>query len=95
MLPEVNDLVLERDGDLLTIWFNRPEVKNALSDAMAGELAAVLEALPSETDIRFVVLRGKGGALYRKRMGKRRVHFCTWADGAVECGRECVRLFAL
>lgn len=62
MLPEVNQLLLERDGDLLTIWFNRPEVKNALSDEMAGELAAVLEALPAERDIRFVILRGKGGA---------------------------------
>ncbi len=62
MLPEVSNLILERDGDLLTIWFNRPEVKNALSDEMAGELAAVLEALPEEKDIRFVILRGKGGA---------------------------------
>ena len=62
MLPEVNQLILDRDGDLLTIWFNRPEVQNALSDEMAGELAAVLEALADEKDIRFVILRGKGGA---------------------------------
>ncbi len=62
MLPTVNKLILERDRDLLTIWFNRPEVKNALSDEMAGELASVLEALPAEKDIRFVILRGKGGA---------------------------------
>jgi isohexenylglutaconyl-CoA hydratase len=62
MLPEVNNLILDRDGDVLTIWFNRPEVKNALSDEMAGELSAVLEALPGEKDIRFVILRGKGGA---------------------------------
>jgi isohexenylglutaconyl-CoA hydratase len=62
MLPEVRNLILERDDDLLTIWFNRPEVKNALSDEMAAELAAVLEALAAEKDIRFVILRGKGGA---------------------------------
>ena len=62
MLPEVNTLILDRSGDLLTIWFNRPEVKNALSDEMAGELASVLEALQEERDIRFVILRGKGGA---------------------------------
>lgn len=62
MLPDVNNLVLEQDGDLLTIWFNRPEVKNALSDEMADELASVLEALPGESDIRIVILRGKGGA---------------------------------
>lgn len=62
MLPNVSQLILEREGDLLTIWFNRPEVKNALSDQMASELASVLEALPDETSIRFVILRGKGGA---------------------------------
>lgn len=62
MLPTVENLLLEREGDLLTIWFNRPEVKNALSDEMASELASVLEALPQEKDIRFVILRGKGGA---------------------------------
>lgn len=62
MLPEVNQLILEQDGATLTIWFNRPEVKNALSNEMAGELASVLEALPAEKDIRFVILRGKGGA---------------------------------
>ena len=61
MLPTVENLILERDGDTLIIWFNRPEAKNALSQAMADELAAVLEALPAATDIRFVILRGKGG----------------------------------
>lgn len=62
MLPDVNNLILEQDGDALTIWFNRPEVKNALSDEMAGELATVLEALPGESGVRIVILRGKGGA---------------------------------
>lgn len=60
MLPNVENLLLEPDGDVLTIWFNRPESRNALSTAMAEELALVLEALPDEP-FRFVVLRGKGG----------------------------------
>ena len=61
MLPAVDNLLLERETDTLTIWFNRPEVRNALSTAVADDLALVLEALPLEIDIRFVVLRGKGG----------------------------------
>jgi len=61
MLPEVNNLLLEQDGDTLTLWFNRPEVRNALSREVADDLAAVLEALPREASIRFVILRGKGG----------------------------------
>lgn len=61
MLPNVDHLLLEPEGETLTIWFNRPEARNALSAAMAEELAAVLEALPA-TSYRFVILRGKGGA---------------------------------
>lgn len=61
MLPDVSHILLEREGDTLTIWFNRPEVRNALSTEVADDLAAVLEALPAQADVRFVVLRGKGG----------------------------------
>jgi isohexenylglutaconyl-CoA hydratase len=60
MLPAVENLLLEPSGDTLTIWFNRPESRNALSAGMADELASVLEALPREP-YRFVVLRGKSG----------------------------------
>jgi len=61
MLPKVDNILLEQDQDTLTIWFNRPEVRNALSAEVTDDLAAVLEALPGEKEIRFVVLRGKGG----------------------------------
>lgn len=60
MLPTVNTLLLEEDGDTLTVLFNRPETRNALSEEMAGEFNSVLESLPG-TDFRFVVLRGNGG----------------------------------
>jgi len=59
-LPSVEHLLLEPEGDSLTIWFNRPERRNALSAAMADELAEVLEALPGSA-FRFVILRGRGG----------------------------------
>ena len=61
MLPDVKNLLLEQQGDTLTIWFNRPEVRNALSREVADDLAVSFEALPDEESIRFVVLRGKGG----------------------------------
>lgn len=61
MLPNVKHILLEQDNDTLTIWFNRPEVRNALSAEVADDLASVLEALPHSSGIRFVVLRGKGG----------------------------------
>jgi isohexenylglutaconyl-CoA hydratase len=61
MLPTVEHLLLEASGPVLTVWFNRPESRNALSSAMADELAAVFEALPDEP-YRFIVLRGRGGS---------------------------------
>ena len=30
-LPSTNTLILERQGSVLKIWFNRPEAKNALN----------------------------------------------------------------
>jgi isohexenylglutaconyl-CoA hydratase len=61
MLPEVSNILLEQTGDTLTIWFNRPEVRNALSAEVADDLAATFESLPGEKAVRFVILRGKGG----------------------------------
>ena len=61
MLPEVSNILLEQKGDTLTIWFNRPEVRNALSADVADDLATTFESLPDETAVRFVILRGMGG----------------------------------
>lgn len=61
MLPQTEQLLLEQTAGTLTIWFNRPEVRNALSQDVADELYAVLSALPEQRDIRAVILRGKGG----------------------------------
>ncbi len=60
-LPKTNDLVLERAGSVLTIWFNRVEAKNSLSGEMVAELDAVLDAVQGDRDIRTLVIRGKGG----------------------------------
>lgn len=60
-LPETKDLLLERAGSVLTIWFNRPEAKNSLSEEMVNELDAVLDAAADDRSLRTLVLRGKGG----------------------------------
>jgi len=61
MLPQVDCLELEREGALLTIWFNQPQTRNALSSEVSRDLLAVLEALPAVEGLRWVVLRGRGG----------------------------------
>ena len=67
-LPETQDLVLEHQGSVLTIWFNRPEAKNSISNEMVDELHAVLDAARDLPGLRTLILRGKDGI------------FCAGAD---------------
>jgi methylglutaconyl-CoA hydratase len=44
----------------LTIWLNRPQVRNAFDDVMIHEINAVLAESDRNPDVRLLVLRGKG-----------------------------------
>lgn len=59
---------VEREGALARVWFNRPEVHNALSAELGSELAATLHALAHDDAVRCVVLGGRGPS------------FCAGAD---------------
>lgn len=67
-LPQTKDLILDKQGSVLTLWLNRPEAKNALSAGMVDELHAVLDAAAADPTLRTLILRGKGGI------------FCAGAD---------------
>lgn len=60
-LPKTTKLDLELQDDWLTIWFNTPENRNALSDELAGELMSVMDAIEDDRSVRGVILRGRGG----------------------------------
>ncbi len=66
--PQCHWLELSQQGFLLNITLNRPQARNAMSVAMAQELAAVFEALRQRDDIDAVILRGAGE------------HFCAGGD---------------
>ncbi len=59
--PNCQTLDLELDIDWLTIWFNRPDARNALSAEMIAELTGLFQALKNTRDIRGITLRGRGG----------------------------------
>ncbi len=61
-------LAVERQGFILYIRLNRPEVHNALSAELIGELRECFSTVPSGGDIRVVVLSGEGRS------------FCAGAD---------------
>src|SRR5579875_498145 len=48
------------DDAIAIVTLNRPEVRNAINDAMRGELVAVLERVAADQAIRAVVLTGAG-----------------------------------
>jgi enoyl-CoA hydratase len=55
----VSDLVLvERDPPIAVVRLNRPEARNALSDALMDELVARLAELDADGDVRCIVLAG-------------------------------------
>lgn len=60
-LPTTSALILERQKSVLRIWFNRPDVRNALTGEVVSELSDVLDAVRDDRAIRTLVLRGKGG----------------------------------
>lgn len=51
--------ITKSDG-ILTLVFNRPTKKNALTDGMYEKLAGALEAAETDADVRVVLLRGEG-----------------------------------
>ncbi|MGE0461150.1 MAG: enoyl-CoA hydratase-related protein [Vicinamibacterales bacterium] len=54
------NLLLERDGAVAILTFNRPKVLNALNAATLGELETALHALQSDDEVRAIVLTGAG-----------------------------------
>ncbi|MEG2265137.1 MAG: enoyl-CoA hydratase-related protein [Acinetobacter sp.] len=63
-----DSLELEQQGNILTVWLNRPESRNAMSLNMVKAIRQVFKSIENDMSIRAVILRGKGG------------HFCAGGD---------------
>lgn len=59
--PTPTTLKLDHQAGWLTIWLNRPEVRNALSAQMVDELMETLECAAQDASLRGVTIRGQGG----------------------------------
>ncbi len=58
--PETTVILLEEDRDWATVWLNRPDARNAMSDELVSELQAMFDYLAGRDDIRGITVRGKG-----------------------------------
>ncbi len=59
-----DELPVNSDGGVLTVLFNRPAQRNAMTWAMYEGLVAACERADAEPGIRTLVLRGAGGAAF-------------------------------
>jgi enoyl-CoA hydratase/carnithine racemase len=55
---------LKIEDKVAIVTLNRPEVRNAINDAMRSEFVAVLESIAKDDTVRAVVLTGQGKAFY-------------------------------
>jgi isohexenylglutaconyl-CoA hydratase len=60
-LPDVTGVDLELDNGWLTIWFNQPETRNALTDELVDGVRRTLEAVRDDREVRGITLRGRHG----------------------------------
>jgi enoyl-CoA hydratase len=56
-----NDIIVTRDGPVLTVLFNRPQRRNAMTWAMYDRLEQACDEVDADDSIRVLVLRGAGG----------------------------------
>ena len=57
-----DDLLARREGNVGVITFNRPERRNALSNAMYHGFRQVIPKFATDSEIRVVMITGEGGA---------------------------------
>ena len=65
---DLETIELDPDGEVLRIWFNRPESRNAHNQQMVQEVGDLFSALNSQSEFRVAVLGGRGKS------------FCAGAD---------------
>jgi 2-(1,2-epoxy-1,2-dihydrophenyl)acetyl-CoA isomerase len=59
---EFKTVLYHKEGNILRITLNRPEVYNAFDDTLSYELQDALKAAEKDTEVRVIVLTGEGKA---------------------------------
>jgi len=58
------EVLVSRDGPIVTLTFNRPEARNAMTWGMYERLYQVCEEVDADESIRVLVLKGAGGKAF-------------------------------
>ncbi len=62
--PVGEHVIVERDGGIVTLTFNRPEARNAMTWEMYQRLHDTCEEVDADDSVRVLVLRGAGGKAF-------------------------------
>ena len=61
-MPEVDNIAVEINGHVATLWLDRPDALNAMAPDFWDDFPATVEALGANGDVRVVVIAGRGRA---------------------------------
>ena len=59
-----DEVLVSREGAIVTLTFNRPEARNAMTWGMYQRLYEVCEEVDADESIRVLVLKGAGGKAF-------------------------------
>jgi enoyl-CoA hydratase/carnithine racemase len=77
-----SEVAIGAENHVLTVTFNRPEQRNAMTWAMYEQLEQACDRADSDGDIRVMVLRGAGGRAFVAGTDiSQFARFCTGQDG--------------
>ena len=62
--PNTEHVIVEREGPIVTLTFNRPEARNAMTWDMYQRLYETCEAVDADDEVRVLVLKGAGGKAF-------------------------------
>jgi enoyl-CoA hydratase/carnithine racemase len=62
--PPPDEVLIARDGAIVTLTFNRPEARNAMTWNMYERLEQVCDEVDADDSVRVLVLRGAGGKAF-------------------------------
>jgi enoyl-CoA hydratase len=87
-----DELLVERDGPLLRVTFNRPDQRNAMTWGMYDGLVAACETADSDDDIRVMVLRGAGDVAFVAGTDISQFSSLTSGDDGIEYEERITRV---
>ena len=78
--PDSDEVLVARDGAIVTLTFNRPQARNAMTWGMYQRLYDTCEAVDADASVRVLVLKGAGGKAFVA--GTDISQFSEFKDGA-------------